>query len=64
MRSVTLYRVLTGLLVLMAGALVWSHFGADLAVALDPVPQAIAGLLAGFAIGVVAAVMGVAGGNC
>lgn len=63
MRSVTLYRVLAGLLVLMAGALVWSHFGAELAVALDPVPQAFAGLLAGFAIGLVAAVMGVAGGE-
>jgi uncharacterized membrane protein YfcA len=63
MSSVTLYRVLAGLLVLMAGALVWSHFGATGAVALDPVPQAIAGLLAGFAIGVVAAVMGVAGGE-
>jgi uncharacterized protein len=63
MSSVTLYRVLAGLLVLMAGALVWSHFGATGAVPLDPVLQAIAGLLAGFAIGVVAAVMGVAGGE-
>ena len=63
MRSSTLHRVLAGLLVLMAAALVWSHFGAEATVALDPGPQAIAGLLAGFAIGVVAAVMGVAGGE-
>ena len=63
MRSSTLYRVIAGLLVLMAGALVWSHISPMTALGLGPDGQAIAGVAAGFAIGVVAAVMGVAGGE-
>ena len=64
MRTATLHRVLAGLLVLMAAALVVTHLhgtgsGPDLP---GPV-RAVAGLAAGFGIGVVAAVMGVAGGE-
>ena len=63
MRSATLYRVLAALLVVIAGVLIASHTGTINALALDPVPQAVAGVVAGFLIGVVAAVMGVAGGE-
>lgn len=63
MRSTTLYRVLAILLVLIAALLVTSHLGtiptADLA---TPVRIA-AGVVAGVAIGVVASLMGVAGGE-
>lgn len=63
MRSATLYRVLAGLLVLIAVALAAEHLGTISAVGLDPLPRAIAGLAAGVGIGVVAALMGVAGGE-
>ncbi len=63
MRTATLHKVLAVLLVLMATALVWSHAGATVALALPPPAEAVVGLLAGFGIGVVAAVMGVAGGE-
>jgi uncharacterized membrane protein YfcA len=63
MRSATLYRVLAGLLVLIAVALAANHLGTITAVGLDAVPRAIAGLAAGVGIGVVAALMGVAGGE-
>jgi uncharacterized membrane protein YfcA len=64
MKSRTLYRVLAGLLVVIAGVLATSH-----SVALSPAsllsgwPQVAAGLLAGFGIGIVASLMGVAGGE-
>ncbi|MEU0470900.1 sulfite exporter TauE/SafE family protein [Amycolatopsis sp. NPDC006131] len=63
MRSATLYRVLAVLTVVMAAALVLTHFTS--AGRLDlPVPaRAVAGVAAGFGIGVVAAIMGVAGGE-
>jgi uncharacterized membrane protein YfcA len=63
MRSATLYRVLGGLLVVIAGVLAANHFGAISAVCLNPVPRTFAGLVAGVGIGVVAALMGVAGGE-
>ena len=63
MRSATLYRVLAALLIVIAGVLIASHTGTINTLALDPVPQAVAGVVAGFLIGVVAAVMGVAGGE-
>jgi uncharacterized membrane protein YfcA len=63
MRSATLYRVLAGLLVLIAVALAANHLGTITAVGLDPLPRVIAGLAAGVGIGVVAALMGVAGGE-
>jgi hypothetical protein len=54
MRTATLYKVLAALMVLMAAALVLTHTTAALAVT---------GVAAGFGIGVVAAIMGVAGGE-
>ncbi|MGN9846595.1 sulfite exporter TauE/SafE family protein [Nonomuraea sp. H19] len=63
MRSATLYKVLAALMVLMAATLVLAHSTALGTPALPGPAQAIAGLVAGFGIGVVAAIMGVAGGE-
>lgn len=63
MRTATLYRVLGVLLVLITAALVASHLGTIEGLGLTGVPLALVGLAAGFGIGVVAAVMGVAGGE-
>jgi uncharacterized membrane protein YfcA len=63
MRTATLHKVLAGLLVLMAGALLWSLAEPDATLDLAQPWRAMAGVVAGFAIGVVAAVMGVAGGE-
>jgi uncharacterized membrane protein YfcA len=63
MRSSTLYRVLAILLVLIAAALVGSHAGTRTYLTLAPPVVAIAGVVAGFLIGLVAAIMGVAGGE-
>jgi uncharacterized membrane protein YfcA len=64
MKSRTLYRVLAGLLVLIAAVLAASH-GATLSPSalLSGWAQVAVGLLAGFGIGVVASLMGVAGGE-
>ena len=62
--TATLHKVLAGLLVLMAAALVWTHLdGSSHSLGLPGPVQAILGLAAGSAIGAVAAVMGVAGGE-
>lgn len=63
MRSATLYKVLAVLLVVIAAALVGSHLGPVRALDLPPVVRVVAGVVAGAAIGVVAALMGVAGGE-
>ncbi|MGZ5422726.1 sulfite exporter TauE/SafE family protein [Aeromicrobium sp.] len=63
MRSATLYRVLAVLLVIIAAALVATHLGTVEPLTLDPVPRTIAGVIAGALIGIVAALMGVAGGE-
>ena len=63
MRSATLYRVLAVLLVLIAVALAWSHFGATGGVDLPTPWRIVAGVVAGAGIGVVASLMGVAGGE-
>lgn len=63
MRTTTLYRVLAALMVAMAAALVLTHLTPILALELPTPLRAIAGVLAGFGIGVVAAIMGVAGGE-
>jgi uncharacterized membrane protein YfcA len=64
MRTTTLHKVLAGMLVFMAGALVWTHLApASHSLNLPGPALAVLGLVAGFAIGVVAAVMGVAGGE-
>lgn len=64
MRTATLHKVLAGLMVLMAAALMFTHLdGAASSLGLHGPVQAVVGLAAGFGIGVVAAVMGVAGGE-
>jgi uncharacterized membrane protein YfcA len=63
MRSATLYKVLAALMVLMAGALVVTHTTTLGTLALPLWAQVPCGVLAGFGIGVVAAIMGVAGGE-
>jgi uncharacterized membrane protein YfcA len=63
MRSATLYKTLAALLILIAIALSFSHFGHLETVALGSVTRTAAGVIAGFGIGVVAALMGVAGGE-
>ena len=64
MRSAVLYRVMAVLLVVIAVALLFGH---EAAVGRGPLLQGpelvIAGLVAGFTIGVVASLMGVAGGE-
>lgn len=61
--SKALYRVIAVLLVLIAGALLFGHEAGGAHAALTGSWQMIAGVLAGFGIGVVAALMGVAGGE-
>lgn len=63
MRSTTLYKVIAILLVLIAATLLASHFGNLGQWDLTAAARIIAALIAGFGIGVVAAVMGVAGGE-
>ena len=64
MRTATLHKVLAAMLVLMAAALVWTHLSpASHRLNLPGPALAILGIIASFAIGVVAAVMGVAGGE-
>ncbi|MFI5627565.1 sulfite exporter TauE/SafE family protein [Nocardioides sp. NPDC051685] len=63
LRSATLYKILAALLVLIAAALAWNHFGNLQALDLDPVTRTVLGVVAGAGIGVVAALMGVAGGE-
>ncbi|MGK5557381.1 TSUP family transporter, partial [Actinomadura kijaniata] len=63
MRAATLHRVLAALLALMAAALVATHAAGPGSLALPGPVQAVAGAAAGFGIGVVAALMGVAGGE-
>jgi len=63
MRSAALYKVLAGLLVLIAAILAYTHFGQVGALDLNPALRTGLGLAAGAAIGIVAALMGVAGGE-
>lgn len=63
MRSATLYKILAALLVVIAAALVVSHVGPVATLDLPPAVRVLAGLVAGALIGVVAALMGVAGGE-
>ncbi|MFE5491717.1 sulfite exporter TauE/SafE family protein [Streptomyces virginiae] len=63
MRSTTLYKVLAALMVLMAAALVVTHTTILGTLGLPLWAQVPAGVAAGFGIGVVAAIMGVAGGE-
>ena len=63
MRSATLHRVLAGLLVLIAAALAADHLGVLPALDLSGGTRVAVGVLAGLLIGIVAALMGVAGGE-
>jgi uncharacterized membrane protein YfcA len=63
MRSASLYKVLAGLLVVIAGALLASHLGPVGALELPAGVSFALGLVAGVLIGIVAALMGVAGGE-
>jgi uncharacterized protein len=63
MRSRTLYRVLAVLLVLIAVALVATHLGEVTSAGIDEPARFLVGVVAGAAIGIVAALMGVAGGE-
>jgi uncharacterized membrane protein YfcA len=55
--------LLAALMTLIAAVLAWSHIGHRDPVTIQPVPRAIIGVLAGVGIGVVAALIGVAGGE-
>lgn len=63
MAARSLYRILAVLLVLIAAALLATHLGHVQPAGLTGATQGIAGVIAGAAIGVVAALMGVAGGE-
>ncbi|MET9378667.1 sulfite exporter TauE/SafE family protein [Streptomyces sp. NPDC002992] len=63
MRSSTLYKVLAVLMVLMAAALLVTHLTTLGTLGLPLWAQVPVGVVAGFGIGVVAAIMGVAGGE-
>lgn len=63
MRGATLYKVLAGLMVLMAAALLVTHTATLGTLGMSRWAQVPCGVAAGFGIGVVAAVMGVAGGE-
>lgn len=63
MRSAVLYRVLAALLVLIAAVLLANHFLSLPPAQLTGAAQVLAGVVAGVGIGVVAALMGVAGGE-
>jgi uncharacterized protein len=63
MRTATLHKVLAILLVVMAAALLCTHKHSTRVLHLPPVVEALTGIAAGFGIGAVAAVMGVAGGE-
>lgn len=63
MRTQTLYRVLAVLLVLIAAVLLFGHGHASSGPAFTGWPLVLAGVASGFAIGVIASLMGVAGGE-
>ncbi|MFZ3561136.1 TSUP family transporter [Streptomyces sp. BH055] len=63
MRSTTLYKVLAALMVLMAAALPATHLTAVGSLDLPLWAQVPCGVVSGFGIGVIAAIMGVAGGE-
>ncbi|MFC3609225.1 sulfite exporter TauE/SafE family protein [Stutzerimonas tarimensis] len=63
MKSQTLYHVLAALLLLIAVALLFGHGLEHTDPLLDGAGQVAAGIVAGFAIGIIASLMGVAGGE-
>ncbi|SDI58117.1 Sulfite exporter TauE/SafE [Bradyrhizobium sp. Rc2d] len=64
LKSETLYKIIAALLVLIAGVLIFAHNAAAVtAPPLIGVSLIVAGVAAGFVIGVVASLLGVAGGE-
>jgi uncharacterized protein len=63
LKSETLYRIIAVLLVVIAGVLLFAHDTVTSAPAFTGWIQIAAGILAGFIIGVVASLLGVAGGE-
>ena len=63
LKTETLYRIIAVLLVIIAGVLLLAHDTTAAAPALTGSPQVAAGIVAGFVIGVIASVLGVAGGE-
>lgn len=63
LKSETLYRIIAVLLVMIAGVLLLAHDTGTAAPALTGLPQVIAGIVAGSVIGVIASLLGVAGGE-
>lgn len=63
LKSETLYRIIAALLVAMAVVLLFGHRESQGGVLLMGAMQTVAGVLAGFGIGVVASLLGVAGGE-
>jgi uncharacterized protein len=63
LKSETLYRVIAALLVVIAGVLLFAHDRVTAAPVFTSWFQIVAGVIAGFIIGVVAALLGVAGGE-
>lgn len=63
MRQDRLYKIIAVLLVAIAAVLVFGHGGATGSPMLTGDAQAVAGVISGFAIGVIASLLGVAGGE-
>lgn len=63
LKSETLYRTIAVLLVLIAGVLLFGHGAISGSPMLTGATQIVVGVLSGFAIGVVASLLGVAGGE-
>jgi uncharacterized membrane protein YfcA len=63
LRATTLYRSIAVLLVMIALVLLLEHNAAIGSPTLDGLPRAVAGVMAGFVIGIVASLLGVAGGE-
>lgn len=63
LRTESLYRIIAGLLVVIAVVLVLGHGATGGQPLFTGVAQAVAGVVAGFVIGVVASILGVAGGE-
>lgn len=63
LRSETLYRVIAILLLVIAGVLLFGHDTVNHGAVLSGTAQLVSGIAAGFIIGVVASLMGVAGGE-
>jgi uncharacterized protein len=63
LKSETLYRVIAVLLVLIAGILLFAHDTATGSPPFSGLAQKLAGIIAGFVIGIIASLLGVAGGE-